>query len=58
MSIFMREKAAFAPIVVKDRTPNQPGEFVSWISEKHRVAFVCSPHREDKRTGAIKYVKK
>lgn len=31
---------------------NRPGLFAGWIDETHRIAWVVSPHREDRRTGA------
>jgi len=39
--------------MAESRSENKPGVFVGWISEEWGVAWVVSPHRKDKRTGAV-----
>lgn len=43
----------YAPQSKMEEIKNEPGEIVGTISEKHRVYWVCSPHRVDARTGSV-----
>jgi hypothetical protein len=52
MTLFIYEPNKYAPIVARDNRGNLPGEVVGMICSKNRVAFVVSPHREDRRTGS------
>jgi hypothetical protein len=52
-SISSKRSSAAAPKETKAATRNAPGRIVGWISAAHSVAWVVSPHRQDRRTGAV-----
>lgn len=48
----VRRSTKHAPREKLEISKNKPGIVVGVISEKHGVAWVVSPHRTDKKTGA------
>ncbi|TVX92263.1 hypothetical protein [Paenibacillus agilis] len=52
-----RRLTQYTQKVSVERSKADPRDFVGWISEKHRIAWVVSRYRQDKRTGAIKQAK-
>jgi len=46
-SVSTRRDPKFAPKTTGKEERNAPGIFAGWISEKHGIAWVVSPHRKD-----------
>lgn len=52
-AVGLKRSSGSAPAERRQVAANAPGIFRGWISERHGVAWVVSPHRMDRRTGSI-----